>query len=280
MERPIRERSGLDYRYEVVDQGLNVTVTQNGSAVSAILEWTFGGGVQGLTPVGRIEGEYFEHRVSYYPARGRPAITIGHPPGPILTARNGLGQVQGNRAVTECFRCHATGVRDTLSGPDLSDAQPGVRCERCHGPGAAHVEAAKSSGGQPVRTILNPGRKKARGITEQCGECHRLPPPGTLTRTPEKTDPFNVRFQPMGLMASLCFSRSRALSCVTCHDPHEDASKSVEFYAEKCLECHKAAEEHGNGCPRPADMGCVRCHMPKASPSPFLYFTDHRIRVQ
>ncbi len=280
VDRPLRERGGIAYEYEVVDEGLQVTVHKDGAAVSAVLEWTFGGGAQGLTPVGRIGGKYFEHRVSYYPERGNPAITIGHPLGLLRKARDGLGLLQDGRTISKCFGCHATGVEGTPAGPNLSAMQPGIRCERCHGAGGEHAQSAQAEGDGRRRYIGNPGRMNARKITEMCGDCHRLPEPGMLTRTPEKIDPFNVRFQPMGLMASRCFSRSQSLSCITCHDPHEDARKDAGFYVEKCLACHSDAAETSMDCGRQEQRNCLPCHMPRASPSPHLFFTDHRIRVQ
>ena len=280
MARPLRERGGVAYAYEPVDAGLEVTVRTDGGSVSALLEWAFGGGIQGMTPVGRYDGKYFEHRVSYYPARGNPAITIGHPLGSPQRPRNGLGLFQDTRTITRCFRCHATGVTSSGAGPNLDSMTPGVRCERCHGPGAGHLAAASAAAATGDQPIRNPGRRNARRITEMCGECHRLPAPGMLTRIPEKADPFNVRFQPMGLMASRCFSRSRALSCITCHDPHSDASHDSSFYMDKCLGCHTAADATVVNCKRPVQQDCLPCHMPRTSPSPHLFFTDHRIRVQ
>lgn len=233
-----------------------------------------------MTAVGRIGGEYFEHRVSYYPSRGKPAITIGHPLGPPRTARDGLGVLQDGRTITKCFRCHATGVEETADArPHLVNIQPGIRCERCHGPGSAHVQAPGASAEGRALGIENPGRRSARGIIEMCGECHRLPEPGTVSMRPEQDDPFNVRFQPMGLLASRCFSRSQALSCTTCHDPHEDVRKDQDYYMAKCLGCHESGESPVIDCRRRETENCLPCHMPRASPSPFLYFTDHRIRV-
>jgi hypothetical protein len=122
--------------------------------------------------------------------------------------------------------------------------RPGVTCERCHGPGRTHAEAARAGrpNGEVARVILNPGRFPAKAQVEMCGECHRLPEPGEVSPAPEMLDPIAVRFQPIGLMASRCFLVSRNLSCLTCHDPHEDARpRARDFYAARCLACHKTA---------------------------------------
>ena len=280
MDRPLREKGGISYEYEVVDEGLKVTVHRYDEEISALLEWTLGGGVQGLSAVGRTNGNYFEHRVSYYPVGGKPAITPGHPLGRLRAAREGLGLPYDGQRIAECFNCHATGVSQTRGGPELTNMQPGIHCERCHGAGAAHVKATQAGQKDLTRTIENPGRGNALQIVELCGDCHRLPEPGNISARPEKDDPFNVRFQPMGLMASRCFSGSEALSCSTCHNPHEDVRKDHAFYVAKCLECHDEIGSARKGCRRAEQEDCLPCHMPRASPSPFLYFTDHRIRVE
>lgn len=231
----------------------------------AIFEWAFGAGAQGITPVGTIDGQYFEHRFSYFPQAHQFALTFGHPAA-ANTALAKLGILQDNRTVTQCFNCHATGVKNGATAPDLSNMQPGVSCERCHGPGAAHVAAKAGS-------IMNPARLTAKAQVKFCGECHRLPPAGALSPEPEIEDPVSVRFAPIGLMASRCFTQSGKLSCTTCHDPHQDARpRANSFYTERCLTCHSA-------CKQAKKEACVDCHMRKAALTPFLTFTDHRIRV-
>jgi hypothetical protein len=268
-------------RYASRDDGISATVRQDGLEAAAVLEWAFGAGAQGITPVGRAGEQFLEHRFSYYKAAGGMLATFGHPPR-AATPLAMLGLPQSAHIITACFQCHATGVESTGHGPDLNAIQPGVQCERCHGPGRRHIEIANAGG--PVaevrRAVLNPGRFPAKAQVEICGQCHRLPAPGSTVPEPEVEDPVAVRFAPIGLMASRCFLESKRLGCTTCHDPHEDARARTDgWYTERCAACHAAAPKRGSACRRAAGETCLPCHMRQASLRPYLKFTDHRIRV-
>jgi hypothetical protein len=265
--------------YERVGEGVRVSVSEAGKRIHAVLLWAFGAGAQGVTPVGIYEGRFFEHRYSYYSAVRGYAVTFGHPQKASGAAAE-LGVAQDGKTILQCFNCHATGV-PASAVPDVSAIIPGVTCERCHGPGAAHVRAAKE--GAPVdevrKTLVNPGRFPARAQVEICGECHRLPGPDDGPE-PEIENPVSVRFAPVGLMASRCFQQSKRLSCATCHDPHDNAeARSAARYTDTCLDCHSAAPHATSACPRTTDRRCVSCHMPESKLGAYLRFTDHRIRV-
>ena len=116
-------------------------------------------------------------------------------------------------------------------------------------------------------------------------------------------DPAAVRFQGTTLTWSRCFTESQdVLDCITCHDPHRNASTSTAHYEAKCLECHsKASQPHPAGrpghparprlralrddaprttCPVNPLTGCIGCHMPAVEGIvPHSSFTDHFIRV-
>lgn len=51
----------------------------------------------------------------------------------------------------KCIKCHATGPSEAIAAVDSAPGNPNVQCEACHGPGSAHVNAAKA-GGKPVKT--------------------------------------------------------------------------------------------------------------------------------
>jgi hypothetical protein len=260
--RPLRERSGVEFSYAPTSDGVRVSITQGRSRVDALLEWAFGAGAQAITPVGRHGGRYFEHRLSWYREAGHGARTLGHPGDASLAPARALGIPQDAATITRCFNCHATAVKP---GPDLNEMLPGVTCERCHGSGGAHAA-------QPSATnIVKLSRLSAVESVQFCAECHRSD--GALD------DPATIRFQPVGLIASRCFEASGTLSCITCHSPHADASRDSGFYTERCLTCHATGGSPIRQCRRAARQDCLPCHMSRQALSPFLTFTDHRIRV-
>lgn len=259
----LRERSQIAYRYSRVREGLRVTITQGSERLEALLAWAFGSGAQAMTPVGRHQGTYFEHRISYYRAIDHPGRTIGHAGEPAKNPLAALGVRQDTATMERCFRCHATGVE---RGSELRVGEPGVRCERCHGPGQEHVS--------------RPGAKNIRRTRDMdlCAECHRQQE-GTGAK-PEVSDPASVRFQPVGLRVSRCFVKSGTMTCVTCHDPHENARRDASHYQAICQGCHPAlARAADAACGRGRGENCVGCHMRETSPMPNLRFTDHRIRI-
>ena len=279
-ESPIRERSGISFEYTIGSDDLLLGVIQGRKRIDASLHWAFGAGAQAYTPVGFRNGSYFEHRVSFYTSAGRPARTMGHPGEASRSLESALGLVQDPEIIYRCFNCHATGVRP---GPDLTNMRAGVSCERCHGPGKAHLNVARA--GRPrtelLRSVVALSRLTAGESVRFCADCHRSLSVPALSVAPEVKDPLSIRFQPVGLMASSCFQKSGKLSCITCHNPHENARQEPEFYVAKCIGCHAAASTVGRStaCGLSTRANCLPCHMQRRAAAEYLSFTDHRIRV-
>src|SRR5581483_9816123 len=168
-----------------------------------------------------------------------------------------------------CFSCHSTGTLRLGQASDIEPGEPGVRCESCHGPGAAHVKAPGARG-----SIRNPKRLNATQLNEFCGSCHRKPP--EVGEENDWSNSWNVRHQPSYLSRAACFRNSAgALSCLTCHDPHTPLSTVAAGYDKRCQSCHPAVRHQITV----AGRSCSGCHMPQVTTSRELRFTNHWIGI-
>ena len=224
--------------------------------------WAFGAGAQAVTYVSQAdEDTYIEHGLSWYKKTGAVALTPGHKDESGVQYKTFAPDAN----ILRCFQCHSTGALRLAEHRAIQPAQAGVRCEACHGAGAAH--AAKPALGN----IRNPGKLSAAGVNELCGQCHRMPPArGVATNF---DNPWNVRHQPVYFSQSACFLKSDGkLSCISCHNPHEDTKPKADA---KCAECH-VQPKHTTAV---SNNSCVTCHMPVVNPSPLLGFANHWIGV-
>lgn len=157
---------------------------------------------------------------------------------------------------------------------------PNVTCERCHGPGGQHIEAARSSRApEDLRMQLGLDSASPSAQISTCGECHRSPDQVDMMSI-QPNDLQLVRFQPIGLAKSKCFREGESgLSCTTCHDPHARVTKDTPAYEAVCLSCHQAAGSAKTLCPVSPVKDCVGCHMPLRGITAEFQFHDHWIRV-
>jgi predicted CXXCH cytochrome family protein len=180
-------------------------------------------------------------------------------------------------------------------------AEWNVGCERCHGPGSAHVEHATRA------NILNPARMDYVQASDTCIQCHSQGRPlsnpiegqyydwpvgyhvglnlreywqleehtlGQLSFThfPDGTAHKN-RMQGNDFVQSVMYRRG--VACFDCHDVHgtENYAQLRKPANQICLDCHAPGSRNG---PRTATLAahthhkdgstgseCVACHMPK-----------------
>ncbi|MBK9171209.1 MAG: tetratricopeptide repeat protein [Bryobacterales bacterium] len=209
----------------------------------------------------------------------------------------------------ECLTCH-NGYTPELFGQDATERgvriqgrlTEGIDCQRCHGPGAKHVEAARR--GAPAKAlIVQPASLGRDRQIEVCMQCHlettSRPLPHKLIRpgrgvmsyrpgepmrdwalhfdhapgTPEQ-EKFEVVSAVYRLRKSACFTASGTMTCTTCHDPHEPASQGR--YDAACSSCHTRFLER---TPMHARTGCAGCHMPlrRTEDAVHVLLTDHFI---
>jgi predicted CXXCH cytochrome family protein len=176
-----------------------------------------------------------------------------------------------------------------------------VGCERCHGPGEAHVA-------KPTRdNILDPARFDYVHASDTCIQCHSQGQPltnpiqgkyydwpvgydvgknlkdywkleehklgeTTFTHFPDGTAHKN-RMQGNDFVNSLMYARG--VTCFSCHDPH--GSDNVAMVRKPgnalCLDCHGPNAQAGPHAPTieahthhqagSAGNECIACHMPK-----------------
>jgi hypothetical protein len=268
------------YVFEFTFRGpeIRVRITDGTDVMDLPVDWAFGAGRQAVTFVSRVNEEwYVEHYASYYPALS----SYGATPGQSSLQPDSLPHAAGvvykihdpDTGIAGCFQCHSTGAVTFGAGGRVQLGELGVRCEACHGPGATHAANPNKN------NVLNPKLLSADRMNEYCGRCHR--PPAQNGVRIDWNYAWNVRHQPVYLSESRCFQRSRgALSCVTCHDPHEPAGqrKALDYNA-RCAACHTAKLHPPKEVCTKGSANCVDCHMPLVSPQSPLRFTNHWIGV-
>ena len=251
------------------------------------LLYYIGSGRRGLTYLYADDGFLFESPINWYGDKHLWDMTPAY-----LNAR----EIPLNLpAHTSCLHCHVSGMRPPLDGsenryrmPVLS--QSGVGCERCHGPGAAHIKG----GG-----IVNPAKLSPERRDAVCMQCHmegrvsveragrhiyEFRPGDSLADfvryyvTPSSLGLAAVS-QVEALAQSGCKKASGdAMSCTSCHDPHSSPSteEQVLYFRGKCLACHSAdfGAKH-----YPEQKDCAACHMPRSGATNIAHtqVTDHRI---
>lgn len=275
--------NGLDYELTAKDE-LVYSVRDAKNALSVPVNWIFGNGEFGRTFLYEHNGNYYESRLSYYSGARALDFTVGNPgqsPGRLDAA---LGRRMFLDEVPRCFGCHATAA-STDGQFDTSHLMPGVTCEACHGPGAAHV-AQMSMGSDPSATLIfNPSHLNAVDSVDYCGACHRTSADVALLGV---VGIVTLRFPAYRLERSPCWGKEgdARLTCTACHDPHTNLVHQPTAYDDKCLQCHAGRDtskagtrNHPPAC-RVGRSGCVECHMPKHEiPNMHATFTDHRIGI-
>ena len=205
----------------------------------------------------------------------------------------------------ECMACH-NAYPEIEPGSDSLGHTPvfagripkGIDCQRCHGPGRAHLDALQRGAARDtvIEAVVNPAWLSPEREIEVCMQCHLettsrdLPhsivrygrgffsyragrpladfmlhfdhAPGT-----GNDDKFEVVQSVYRLRQSQCFQASGGrMTCTTCHDPHHAprGEQAAAQYSKACRNCHSemiASKIEANE--HPAATECVRCHMPR-----------------
>ncbi len=119
-----------------------------------------GQGRRGTTYIFSEDGFFFEAPINLY--------TSSHMWDMAPAYGNARESPMNLPVLTSCLDCHVSGGRPPTEGTENRYSSPlflyaGVTCERCHGPGAAHVK----SGG-----IVNPAKLAPERRDQVCMQCH------------------------------------------------------------------------------------------------------------
>jgi hypothetical protein len=292
-----------DIRYEVVASGdqLYLSAAWRGQSAQVPFTYVLGSGLQGLSFLHeRGPQDFQELRLSFYTKAREWDFTGAQEDIRPESMEQVLGSIEPGRGM-RCLRCHSTLLVHDGTKLMRNESRFGVTCERCHGPGRAHVQAAWRGqhvpiGDRPFERAMQAARSAtefreaaSRRDSVVCGECH-----GNDALSPNVPDFYLSRFPIAALPQSKCYRQSLGkLLCTDCHDPHSNAEHDdMSRYVRVCLVCHgtknadmKTGSAHlvpppvRNSCTVNPDDGCIGCHMPKREPVYRGIFTHHRIAI-
>ena len=233
------------------------------------LSYALGSGKTGITYVS-IENNtrLTEISKSYFPSRKQWFTTPGQEEK--VKNQTAIGRDYGN--LRACLLCHTVTLPTDSLHPEPKFM--GVGCEACHGPARAHAEALTH--GKRDETMETLTKASSDRINTVCGRCHRTVEEVLAKPVSRQT---TQRFPVYGLASSRCYQASGGkLTCITCHNPHQNAKTDPKFYEAVCLNCHtsspnnarksvQAEQPHhqpvqGKVCPVNALSGCISCHLP------------------
>lgn len=306
-EMHARDGSYFQERYCVDDQGRRFARHEEE------VHWVVGSGNHARTYLAQNpHGELYELPMSWYADAG-----WGMSPG-----FEGPDHERFERRLErQCMFCH-NAYPDVPAGNDAPGAPPtfprdlphGLGCQRCHGPGARHIEWAEDPVDPSAPRIFSP--KDPAAAENLCMTCHLQPDVwsggesilhamdrATYAHRPdqpvtdhmsyfdfgtadERTAKIEINHHAYRLRQSKCYLESEgAMTCVTCHDPHAKApaEELAAYHARKCQTCHQLDDCQVEAMAIPTGAqptDCIACHMFEARPRDVVEvtITDHLIR--
>lgn len=293
----LHPRSGLRYRplrrggrYFIEEFRLDDDGRQVHSFTQPVTH-SLSAGSYGMSFYFRKGERFYQLPIDYYPRLGRWDLDPGA----------AAGNFRFGRSLDAfCISCHSDYPR-RLPGSDdvfVGAMAAGIGCERCHGPGARHLDTLRAE------DIVNPARLSPLRQLDLCAQCHlqersqmRAGRDEFGFRPGEPLDAFRVNFVAAQaepdrfyllahadrLVRSACWRRSaKRLTCTSCHDPHVSSrDEPAAFWDDKCAACHRDKRCSAPAALQATESGhCVRCHM-RAGPTsllPQVSVTDHWIQ--
>ncbi len=266
--------------------------------VEAEITYALGSGTRGISYLLERDGRLFQSPIAWYSQKRKWDLAPGYE----------RQNIHFDRVIEpECLFCHANRVRPfelTVNRYEKPIFEGhAIGCERCHGPGALHVQGQELVEGRDL-TIVNPRHLEPALREAVCEQCHlqgdyRIDSRPRAVRLSARAclESFIAILDRTGkggnkavghveqMHASQCYLVSgAALGCISCHGPHAipAPAEKAAYYKQKCLTCHEqkpCSLPDRERLARNPDDSCVLCHMPTSSNSDVVHnaTTDHRI---
>ena len=271
------------------------------------IDYVVGSGQHTNSHIFSVNDFLYQAPFTWYAQKGKLDLPPGY--------ENG-GNVRFARKIgLECMSCHnAMPTKfQTSSVNKFAKVNQGIDCERCHGPGEAHVQ--KIMRGQLTDTakeidpsIVNPKKLPTQLQFEICQRCHLqgntvlqpgknyfdFKPGQTLNEVMEIYLPRYTNADDQFIMASHvdrfkqseCFKSSDlTFNCTSCHNPHISVKETnLTRFNNTCKNCHQGGQNF-ECTALPTELkakyyNCVACHMPSSGSIDIPHVTvhDHFIR--
>jgi len=284
--------TGLDYGVVHRDgKTWQVAYEKGREQAAAPLSYLLGSGHHGISPLTH-DGERWRYlRLTFFANHGWDRSPMHGRGNASDDDRNVHGWPLSDDDLAQCLRCHTTRLELTGAGVNEAKSEFGVRCESCHGPGRAHVEAMQLAGGPGSRRaaatidrkIENPSRWSSSTYMALCGQCHNGMSSFEGVQQGTDDDPASLSLvlnQVHGITESKCYKKTGgALRCTSCHDAHNQTSETPAYYVARCSGCHAPGTAKKTACPVQPRGNCLPCHMPRVEVAPHTRFADHWIRA-
>lgn len=240
------------------------------------VDWILGSGHHSRSYLYRSGGELYQLPVSWYTDEQRWGMSPGYEkaahPGVLREVRR------------ECMACH-NAFPDVPAGSDSyalpptypEDLPEGTGCQRCHGPGAAHVDLAldpKSSREAIRASVVNPARLAPALRNDVCAQCH-LQPSAALS-SPRRFGQGDYAYRPGTPLASHIVqieAEEQALDGKPAAETRFEINhhayrlrRSRCFLASAARQVGGAPDTTGQGAPAPLE--CITCHDPHRRVAP------------
>jgi len=272
-----------EVRMEKRDSGFYQVEYNNGNKIrEGKFDVVVGSGRKGQSYLSWINTRLVQLPITYFSPEKQWSNSPGYPPHKVAFYRP---------ITSRCLECHSTYFEKTsdltkkLETFDHDKIIYAVDCEKCHGPAAEHVTFhSQNTSVKEAKYIVNPGKLPRERLLDLCALCHG----GALTKTKpsfqfqagdtlsnyfslqavaQNADNIDVHGNQLGLLSlSKCFVVGK-VTCISCHNVHENENGKIEIFSQRCISCH--SEGHEKICKMTSQIGpsitqnCIDCHMPK-----------------